>query len=81
MAVHDGCKSGKKTAKLEERICPVCGEDMDVFLLNGRIIEDSICVCGYVIKADEAFGYKTRFEMLQEEEVARVNAQSRGIEQ
>ncbi|MBR6801118.1 MAG: hypothetical protein IKM61_05150 [Eubacteriaceae bacterium] len=80
MAVHDGCKSGKKTARLEERICPVCGEDMDVFMRDGRVIEDSVCVCGYTIKADEAFGYKTRFEVLQEEEVARVNAQSRGIE-
>ena len=47
---------------------------------DGRIIEDSVCVCGYVIKADEAFHYKTRFEQLQEEEVAKINAQSRGLE-
>ncbi len=80
MAIHDGCKSGKKTARLEERICPVCGEDMDVFMKDGRIMEDSVCVCGYVIKADEELSYKKRFEILQEEEVARVNAQSRGLD-
>lgn len=80
MAVHDGCKSNTKTPILEERDCPVCGEPIEVFTKMGRILEDSQCECGYVMKAEDPLSYKTRFEMLQEAEVERVNAQSRGIE-
>ena len=30
------------------------GRDIEVFLLGGRIMEDAICECGYVIEAQEA---------------------------
>lgn len=48
-----GCEDKHRTPILEERICPNCGEEIEVFVSRGRVIEDSACVCGYVIKAQE----------------------------
>lgn len=47
-----GCEDKYKTPVPEDRICPVCGKDIEVFVVRGRVIEDSACECGYVIKAD-----------------------------
>ena len=47
MSVAYGCEDKNRTPVLEERACPKCGADMEVFLINGRIAEDSVCKCGY----------------------------------
>ena len=31
MAVMDGCESQRRTAVLEDRICPKCGKEVEVF--------------------------------------------------
>lgn len=48
-----GCEDKNKTPVLEERICPVCGEEVEVFTSRGRITEDAVCECGYVFQAEE----------------------------
>ncbi|MFR3030086.1 MAG: hypothetical protein ACLTNO_01635 [Blautia sp.] len=54
MAVFEGCEGGNKTWALEERGCPQCGAEMDVYTSSGRIVEDSVCSkCGYTIKDQE----------------------------
>ena len=53
MAVLDGCEGAFKTPIPEERICPQCGKEIEVFTVKGRVVEDTACECGYVIKADE----------------------------
>lgn len=53
MAVMDGCEGKYKTPVLEERKCPKCGRDVEVFTRGGKIVEDSTCECGYVFKAEE----------------------------
>ena len=54
MAVMDGCEAKFVTPVPEERKCPVCGEDVEVFTRKGRIIEDSTCPkCGHVRTAEE----------------------------
>ena len=53
MAVLDGCESAFKTPIPEEHICPQCGKEIEVFTVKGRVVEDTACECGYVIKADE----------------------------
>ena len=53
MAIMDGCESKHITPIPEERICPKCGEAVEVFTRKGRIIEDAVCTCGHVIKTEE----------------------------
>ena len=53
-AIAIGCEDQHKTPVPEERTCPVCGKDIEVFVVKGRVVEDAVCDCGYVIKADEA---------------------------
>lgn len=53
MAVLDGCEAEFKTPVPEERICPQCGKEMEVFTVKGRVVEDAVCECGYVIKAQD----------------------------
>ena len=53
MAIMDGCEAQHKTPILEERTCPTCGANVEVFTRRGRIIEDTPCDCGYVFKAEE----------------------------
>ena len=45
-----GCEDKNKTPIPEERTCPQCGREIEVFLSQGRVIEDTACECGYVIK-------------------------------
>ena len=54
MAVMEGCESGFRTAIAEDRTCPKCGREVEVFTIKGRITEDTACECGYVFKAEEA---------------------------
>lgn len=54
MAVLDGCESQYRIAVAEDRVCPVCGKEVEVFTVKGKIIEDAQCECGYVFKAEEA---------------------------
>ncbi|MBQ7372188.1 MAG: hypothetical protein IJW67_09995 [Blautia sp.] len=53
MAVMEGCESGFRTPEPEDRICPKCGRDVEVFTIKGRIVEDATCECGYVFEAQE----------------------------
>ena len=53
MAIMDGCEAKYKTPVLEERVCPKCGETVEVFTRRGRIIEDTACACGHVFPAEE----------------------------
>ena len=53
-----GCQEGKGTPRLEEIICPECGEIMEIFVLmggsveqTGRLASDEVCPkCGFVAK-------------------------------
>ena len=61
MAVMDGCEAKFITPVPEERKCPRCGEDVEVFTRKGRIIEDSVCPkCGFVICAEEQLESQAR---------------------
>ena len=53
MTAHIGCEENRKTPLLEERVCPVCGEEVEVFTRDGRLIDDFTCECGYVFHAEE----------------------------
>lgn len=53
MAVIDGCEAKFKTPVPEERTCPQCGSEIEVFTVKGRVVEDAVCECGYVIRAQE----------------------------
>ncbi|HIR75797.1 MAG TPA: hypothetical protein IAB97_02650 [Candidatus Choladousia intestinipullorum] len=54
MSVMDGCESKYRTPVPEDRTCPQCGKEVEVFTSRGRIIEDTACECGYVFKAEDA---------------------------
>ena len=49
----NGCEARHATPVLEERICPDCGEVIEVFTRKGRIISDSTCDCGYIFREEE----------------------------
>ena len=53
MAILSGCEDKYKTPVPEDRICPVCGKEVEVFTSMGRVISDTACTCGYVWKAEE----------------------------
>lgn len=48
-----GCEDKNRSPVIEDRICPRCGREIEVFLRAGRIMEDAVCECGYVIKEQE----------------------------
>ena len=48
-----GCEDKNKTPVLEDRICPICGNEVEVFVSRGKIMEDVVCECGYIIKTEE----------------------------
>lgn len=48
-----GCEEKNRSPIIEDRICPECGREIEVFLLGGRIMEDAVCECGYVIREQE----------------------------
>lgn len=58
MAVMDGCESKYRTPVLEDRVCPVCGREVEVTTNQGKIVEDAACPCGYVFKAEEISSLK-----------------------
>ncbi len=66
MAVMDGCKDKLKVPVIEERVCPQCGEIIEVYTVAGRIREDETCRCGYVLRADKPYTYKLRSEVEKE---------------
>ena len=49
----DGCEARHATPVLEERICPDCGEVIEVFTRKDRIVSDSACDCGYIFREEE----------------------------
>ena len=60
MAVMDGCAGRTRTLVLEERKCPKCGADVEVFTLRGRIAEKTTCDCGYVFEIQEQIPHVVR---------------------
>ena len=60
MAILEGCEGKTKTPVLEERVCPSCGETVEVFTRAGRIIENTPCECGYVFSAQEPLDTRPR---------------------
>lgn len=48
-----GCEAQHNTPVLEERICPDCGEIVEVFTRKGRVVSESPCDCGYVFHVEE----------------------------
>ncbi len=53
-----GCQEGKGTPKLIEVKCPVCGENVEIFVYmggaigqTGTLVSDEICCCGQVLPA------------------------------
>ena len=38
-----GCEDKNRSPIIEDRVCPKCGRDIEVFLLGGRIMEDAVC--------------------------------------
>ena len=48
----DGCEGAKRTPVAEDRICPVCGREVEVFVVRGKIMESVVCDCGYEFKAE-----------------------------
>ena len=59
MAVMDGCESQYRTSVLEERVCPKCGKEVEVFTSRGKIIEPTECSCGYVFEVEDVVPLKT----------------------
>lgn len=53
MAVIDGCESKYRTPIPEDRTCPKCGKEVEVFTVRGKITEETTCECGYVFKPEE----------------------------
>ena len=49
----DGCEARHATPVLEEKVCPECGEIVEVFTRKGRIVTGSTCDCGYVFNEEE----------------------------
>lgn len=54
MAVMDGCESQYRTPVPEDRVCPKCGKEVEVFTSQGRIVRDTTCDCGYVFQTEDA---------------------------
>lgn len=52
MAIMDGCESKYRTPVMEERVCPECGKEVEVFTNGGRIVENAQCSCGHVFQAE-----------------------------
>ena len=53
MSVLGGCEEKNKTPVLEERVCPNCGDEVEVFTVKGRPIDDFACACGYIFHKEE----------------------------
>ena len=47
------CEENTRTPVLEERICPRCGAEVEVFTVKGRLNDDYTCECGYVFRKEE----------------------------
>lgn len=48
--IATGCEDRYKVPVPEDRTCPKCGREVEVFTSKGRIVEDAICDCGYVFE-------------------------------
>lgn len=49
----NGCEAQHATPVLDERVCPNCGEIVEVFTRKGRVVSESTCDCGYVFHEEE----------------------------
>lgn len=56
MSVIDGCLGKYRTPLLEEKRCPVCHTQMEIFSRAGQTVATSICPgCGYTVEVDAVF--------------------------
>ncbi len=62
MAILDGCEEKYRTPVPEDRICPNCGKEVEVFTIKGRIAEESKCECGYTFEVEPALVTEPRKE-------------------
>lgn len=53
MSVLSGCEEKNKTPVLDERVCHNCGDEVEVFTVKGRLIDDFVCKCGYVFQKEQ----------------------------
>lgn len=60
MSVLGGYEEKDRTPVPEERVCPNCGEEVEVFTVKGRLIDDFTCGCGYVFQKEEQIVPKAR---------------------
>ena len=52
MSILGGCEEKNKTPILEERVCPKCGNEVEVFAVKVRLIDDFTCDCGYIFQKE-----------------------------
>ena len=56
MAILDGCGAKSWTPTLEEKACPTCGAEVEVFTKDDIVTEEVKCPkCGLVIEAGKPF--------------------------
>ena len=56
MAILDGCGAKSWTPTLEEKACPTCAAEEEVFTKDGIVTEEVKCPkCGLVIEAGKPF--------------------------
>ena len=48
MAVLNGCEDKRNAVTIEEVKCPKCGAEMEIYVKDGKVEEESKCEsCGY----------------------------------
>ncbi len=47
MSILHGCQGIDRTPIPETRTCPGCGRTVEVFTLQGKLVGDVTCPCGY----------------------------------
>ncbi len=54
MSIFVGCQDARNMTSIEEMKCPKCGEDIEVFVRDGKTVGDSVCDnCGYIIEENQ----------------------------
>lgn len=52
MSIIEGCIGKYRTPVPSERVCPVCGREVEVFCSMGRITDPAVCSCGYEFRRE-----------------------------
>lgn len=73
MHILGGCEEKNRTPVLEERICPVCGEEVEVFTVQGRLVDEFVCDCGHVFPKEEQITPETKRHTSEQLEAEEMN--------